>query len=91
MSATDTATVTLIPAWARLMWLFPNYALDHSSQTGYLNDAPGSERALTTVIVTCSDLKRGIDSRRINDLVASLGINNLSNFPRYLRWREHLI
>ena len=35
-----------------------------------------AERALTTVIATC--YLKGVSTRRMNDLVASLGINNLS-------------
>lgn len=35
-----------------------------------------AERALTTVIATC--YVKGVSTRRMNDLVASLGINNLS-------------
>ena len=46
---------------------FPDWLLERRSRT---------ERALTTVIATC-DLK-GVSTRRMNDLVATLGINNLS-------------
>src|SRR5699024_5700377 len=35
-----------------------------------------AERALTTVIATC--YLKGVSTRRMNDFVASLGINNLS-------------
>ncbi|WP_278320643.1 transposase [Corynebacterium yudongzhengii] len=35
-----------------------------------------AERALTTVIATC--YLKGVSTRRMNDLVATLGINNLS-------------
>src|SRR5699024_6615092 len=35
-----------------------------------------AERALTTVVATC--YLKGVSTRRMNDLVASLGINNLS-------------
>jgi transposase-like protein len=38
-----------------------------------------AERALTTVIATC--YLKGVSTRRMNDLVASLGINNLSKIP----------
>lgn len=39
-----------------------------------------AERALTTVIATC--YLKGVSTRRMNDLVASLGINNLSSTLR---------
>src|SRR5699024_4242634 len=75
MSATDTATATSIPARARLMWLYPNYApalfLDW-----LLERRARAKRALTTVIATC--YLKGVSTRRMNDLVASLKINNLS-------------
>lgn len=45
---------------------FPDWLLERRSRT---------ERALTTVIATCY---LGVSTRRMNDLVATLGINNLS-------------
>lgn len=44
--------------------------------TGFENDEPRTERALTTVIATC--YLKGVSTRRMNDLVATLGIANLS-------------
>ena len=46
---------------------FPDCLLERRSRT---------ERALTTVIATC--YLKGVSTRRMNDLVATLGINNLS-------------
>ncbi|MCG7460221.1 IS256 family transposase [Corynebacterium tuberculostearicum] len=46
---------------------FPDWLLERRSRT---------ERALTTVIATC--YLKGVSTRRMNDLVATLGINNLS-------------
>ncbi|MGV0353696.1 IS256 family transposase [Corynebacterium confusum] len=46
---------------------FPDWLLGRRSRT---------ERALTTVIATC--YLKGVSTRRMNDLVATLGINNLS-------------
>ena len=46
---------------------FPDWLLERRSLT---------ERALTTVIATC--YLKGVSTRRMNDLVATLGINNLS-------------
>ena len=46
---------------------FPDWLLERRSRT---------ERALTTVIATC--YQKGVSTRRMNDLVATLGINNLS-------------
>ena len=46
---------------------FPDWLLERRSRT---------ERALTTVIATC--YLTGVSTRRMNDLVATLGINNLS-------------
>ena len=45
---------------------FPDWLLERRSRT---------ERALTTVIATC--YLKGVSTRRMNDLVATLGINNL--------------
>jgi putative transposase len=47
--------------------LFPNWLLERRSR---------AERALSTVIATC--YLKGVSTRRMNDLVASLGITNLS-------------
>ena len=76
MSAMGTVTGISTPGSAP--WTSPsrNYAPDPSSQTGCLSDAPGLQRALTTVIATC--YLKGVSTRRMNDLVATLGINNLS-------------
>ena len=46
---------------------FPDWLLERRTR---------AERALTTVIATC--YLKGVSTRRMNDLVASLGINNLS-------------
>ena len=46
---------------------FPDWLLERRSRT---------ERALSTVIATC--YLKGVSTRRMNDLVATLGINNLS-------------
>ncbi|MGP5655967.1 transposase, partial [Candidatus Corynebacterium faecigallinarum] len=46
---------------------FPDWLLERRSR---------AERALTTVIATC--YLKGVSTRRMNDLVASLGITNLS-------------
>lgn len=46
---------------------FPDWLLERRSR---------SERALSTVIATC--YLKGVSTRRMNDLVATLGINNLS-------------
>ena len=46
---------------------FPDWLLERRTRT---------ERALTTVIATC--YLKGVSTRRMNDLVATLGINNLS-------------
>lgn len=46
---------------------FPEWLLERRTR---------AERALTTVIATC--YLKGVSTRRMNDLVASLGINNLS-------------
>ncbi|MGV0405615.1 IS256 family transposase, partial [Corynebacterium marquesiae] len=46
---------------------FPEWLLERRTRT---------ERALTTVIATC--YLKGVSTRRMNDLVASLGIDNLS-------------
>lgn len=46
---------------------FPDWLLERRSRT---------ERALTTVIATC--YLEGVSTRRMNDLVATLRINNLS-------------
>ena len=46
---------------------FPDWLLERRSRT---------ERALTTVIANC--YLKGVSTRRMNDLVATLGINNLS-------------
>lgn len=46
---------------------FPDWLLERRSRT---------ERALTTVIAIC--YLKGVSTRRMNDLVATLGINNLS-------------
>ena len=46
---------------------FPDWLLERRSRT---------ERALTTVIATC--YLKGVSTRRMNDLVATLGINNVS-------------
>ncbi|WP_299139259.1 IS256 family transposase [uncultured Corynebacterium sp.] len=46
---------------------FPDWLLERRSRT---------KRALTTVIATC--YLKGVSTRRMNDLVAALGINNLS-------------
>lgn len=46
---------------------FPDWLLERRSRT---------ERALTTVIATC--YLKGVSTRRMNDLVSTLGINNLS-------------
>lgn len=46
---------------------FPDWLLERRSRT---------ERALTTVIATC--YLKGVSTRRMNDLVATLGITNLS-------------
>lgn len=46
---------------------FPDWLLERRSRT---------ERALTTVIATC--YLKGVSTRRMNDLVVTLGINNLS-------------
>ncbi|HDN2154004.1 TPA: transposase, partial [Staphylococcus aureus] len=46
---------------------FPDWLLERRTRT---------ERALTTVIATC--YLKGVSTRRMNDLVATLGITNLS-------------
>ncbi|MGP5271693.1 transposase, partial [Corynebacterium variabile] len=46
---------------------FPDWLLERRSR---------AERALSTVIATC--YLKGVSTRRMNDLVASLGITNLS-------------
>lgn len=46
---------------------FPDWLLERRTR---------AERALTTVIATC--YLKGVSTRRMNDLVASLGINSLS-------------
>ena len=46
---------------------FPDWLLEHHSR---------AERALSTVIATC--YLKGVSTRRMNDLVATLGIANLS-------------
>ncbi|SMG40207.1 Transposase (or an inactivated derivative) [Corynebacterium pollutisoli] len=46
---------------------FPDWLLERRTR---------AERALTTVIATC--YLKGVSTRRMNDLVATLGINNLS-------------
>lgn len=46
---------------------FPDWLLERRTRT---------ERALTTVIATC--YLKGVSTRRMNDLVTTLGINNLS-------------
>lgn len=46
---------------------FPDWLLERRTRT---------ERALTTVIATC--YLKGVSTRRMNDVVATLGINNLS-------------
>ncbi len=46
---------------------FPDWLLERRTRT---------ERALTTVIATC--YVKGVSTRRMNDLVATLGITNLS-------------
>lgn len=46
---------------------FPDWLLQRRTRT---------ERALTTVIATC--YLTGVSTRRMNDLVATLGINNVS-------------
>lgn len=46
---------------------FPDWLLERRSR---------AERALTTVIVTC--YLKGVSTRKMNDLVATLGISNLS-------------
>ncbi|QFQ01459.1 Transposase, Mutator family [Corynebacterium urogenitale] len=46
---------------------FPDWLLERRSRT---------ERALTTVVATC--YLKGVSTRRMNDLVATLGISNLS-------------
>lgn len=46
---------------------FPDWLLERRTR---------AERALTTVIATC--YLKGVSTRRMNDLVASLGITNLS-------------
>ena len=46
---------------------FPDWLLERRTR---------AERALTTVIATC--YPKGVSTRRMNDLVASLGINNPS-------------
>lgn len=76
MSATGTATATSTPGSAPLTSQSRNSAPAPSSPSGCWNDAPGLQRALTTVIATC--YLKGVSTRRMNDLVASLGITNLS-------------
>ncbi|MBA4504956.1 transposase, partial [Corynebacterium sanguinis] len=46
---------------------FPDWLLERRTR---------AERALTTVIATC--YLKGVSTRRMNDLVATLGVNNLS-------------
>ncbi|MFR9858201.1 transposase, partial [Corynebacterium striatum] len=46
---------------------FPDWLLERRTRT---------ERALTTVIARC--YLKGVSTRRMNDLVATLGITNLS-------------
>ena len=58
---------------------FPDWLLERRTR---------AERALTTVITTC--YLKGVSTRRMNDLVASLGII-IYRSPRYLRWRKTLI
>lgn len=67
--ALDTRVDTIDVAIPKLRQgsFFPDWLLERRSRT---------ERALTTVIATC--YLKGVSTRRMNDLVATLGINNLS-------------
>ena len=64
-------------------WTAPQAELDHLHQIRHtflpdwlLERRSRAERALSTVIATC--YLKGVSTRRMNDLVATLGISNLS-------------
>lgn len=58
------------------MWLYRNCATPAFFPDWLLERRTRAERALSTVIATC--YLKGVSTRRMNDLVATLGINNLS-------------
>lgn len=64
---TRVGTVDVAVPKLRTGSFFPDWLLERRTR---------AERALTTVIATC--YLKGVSTRRMNDLVASLGINNLS-------------
>ena len=64
---TRVGTIDLAIPKLRAGSFFPDWLLERRTR---------AERALTTVIATC--YLKGVSTRRMNDLVASLGINNLS-------------
>lgn len=57
------------------MWLCPNYARDLSFVIGCLNVTPGRTSIYHRDTPCCL---KGVSTRRMNNLVANLGINNLS-------------
>ncbi|EEW49388.1 putative transposase, Mutator family [Corynebacterium efficiens YS-314] len=64
---TRVGTVDVAVPKLRTGSFFPDWLLERRTR---------AERALTTVIATC--YLKGVSTRRMNDLVATLGINNLS-------------
>ena len=64
---TRVGTVDIAVPKLRTGSFFPDWLLERRTR---------AERALTTVIATC--YLKGVSTRRMNDLAASLGINNLS-------------
>lgn len=67
-----TAIASWAPEWAPLTWLFLKLRQGAFFPDWLLKRRTRTERALTTVIATCY-LKGGGSTRRMNDLVASLG------------------
>ena len=64
---TRVGTIDVAVPKLRIGSFFPDWLLERRTR---------AERALTTVIATC--YLKGVSTRRMNDLVASLGITNLS-------------
>src|SRR5690242_20379919 len=71
-----TATATSTPAPAPWTSRSPSCGAARTSRTALLERRRRAERALTTVVATCYLL--GVSTRRMEKLVASLGISQLS-------------